>query len=89
MIINVLLCCPVRKFVRLFASFLKISLLDLIRQENVLRYERDLILPLSHENQPNIIEDFNATFQYLDDVLNIHNEYFEQKIDTIYPMNYV
>ena len=38
---------------------------------------------LSHENQANI-EAFNM-FQYLDFLLNIVHEYFEQMVNTIYP----
>ena len=37
-------------------------------------FERDLILSLS-DNQTNIIEDFNSTSRYLDDLLNIDNPY--------------
>ena len=39
----------------------------------------------SHENQATIIEALNSTSRYLDDVLNIGNEYFEQTVDTIFP----
>ena len=38
-----------------------------------------------HENQANIIESFNSTSRYLDDLLNIDNEYFEQMVDTVNP----
>ena len=37
-----------------------------------------------HENQANIIEAFNSTSRYLDDLVNIHNIYFEQMVDRIY-----
>ena len=40
---------------------------------------------LSRENQADIIEDFNSTFRYLDDLLNIDNIYFDQMVDRIYP----
>ena len=39
---------------------------------------------LSRENQADIIEAFNSTSRYLDDLLNIENIYFDQ-IDRIYP----
>ena len=40
---------------------------------------------LSHENQADIIEAFNSTSKYLDDLLNIDNIYFEQMVNRIYP----
>ena len=35
--------------------------------------------------QANIIEAFNSTSRYLDDLLNIDNPYFEQMVGQIYP----
>ena len=40
---------------------------------------------LSRENQADIIEAFNSTSRYLDDLLNIDNIYFDQMMDRIYP----
>ena len=48
-------------------------------------YERDFILSLSDNNQTDIIEAFNSTSRYLDDLLNIANQYFEQIVGQIYP----
>ena len=39
----------------------------------------------SGENQADIIEAFNSTSRYLDDLLNIDNIYFDQLVDRIYP----
>ena len=39
---------------------------------------------LSHENQADIIEAFNSTSRYLDDLLNIDNIYFDQMVDRLY-----
>ena len=39
---------------------------------------------LSRENQANIIECFNSTLRYFDDLLNIDNIYFDQMVDGIY-----
>ena len=39
---------------------------------------------LSPENQADIIEAFNSTSRYLDDLLNIDNIYFEQMVNRIY-----
>ena len=48
-------------------------------------YERDFVLSLSDNNQTDIIEAFNSTSRYLDDLLNIDNPYFEQIVGQIYP----
>ena len=48
-------------------------------------YERDFMLSLSDNNQTDIIEVFNSTSRYLDDLLNIDNPYFEQMVGQIYP----
>ena len=41
---------------------------------------------LSRESQADIIEAFNSTSIYLDDLLNIDNIYFDQMVDRIYPI---
>ena len=48
-------------------------------------YERDFMKSLSRENQADIIEAFNSTSRYLDNLLNIDNPYFDQMVDRIYP----
>ena len=48
-------------------------------------YERDFMLSLSDNNQTDIIEAFNSTSRYLDDLLNIDNPYFEHMVGQIYP----
>ena len=40
---------------------------------------------LSRENQADIIEAFNLTSRYLDDLLNIDNIYFDHMVERIYP----
>ena len=47
--------------------------------------ERDFMKSLSRENQADIIEAFNSTSRYLDDLLNIDNIYFDLMVDQIYP----
>ena len=39
-------------------------------------YERDFMMALSDYKQSHIIDAFNTTFRYLDDILNIENVYF-------------
>ena len=41
-------------------------------------YERDFMLSLSEENQSGVIEAFNSTSRYLDDLLNIDNNFNKQ-----------
>ena len=48
-------------------------------------YERDFITSLSDDNQADIIEAFNSTSRYLDDLLYIDNPYFEGMVNQIYP----
>ena len=40
---------------------------------------------LLRENQADIIEAFDSSSRYLDDLLNIDNIYFDQMVDRIYP----
>ena len=48
-------------------------------------YERDFMDSLNHDNQADVIEAFNSTLRYLDDLLNIDNPYFEGMVNQIYP----
>ena len=50
----------------------------------LLCYERDFALSLSDNYQTYIIEAFNSTSRYLDDLLNFVNPYFEQMLGQIY-----
>ena len=43
------------------------------------------MLSLSDNNKADIIEAFNSTSRYLDDLLNIDNPYFERMVGQIYP----
>ena len=48
-------------------------------------YERDFMLSLSDDNQSEVIEAFNSTSRYLDDLLNIDNIFFDSMVNHIYP----
>ena len=48
-------------------------------------YKKCFMLSLSDNNQTDIIEAFNSTSRYLDDLLNIDNPYFEQVVGQISP----
>ena len=47
-------------------------------------YERDFKLSLSDANQSDVIEAFNSTSRYLDDLLNIYNNFFDSMVNHIY-----
>ena len=49
-------------------------------------YERHFILSLSHNNQSEVIEAFDFSPRYLDDLLNIDNNFFDSMINHIYPL---
>ena len=48
-------------------------------------YERDFMLSLSEDNQSGVIEAFNSTSRYLDDLLNIDNNFFDSMVNRTYP----
>ena len=48
-------------------------------------YERDFMTSLSDVKQAEIIEAFNSTSRYLDDLLQIDNPYFDGMVNRIYP----
>ena len=43
------------------------------------------MLFLSGDNQSGVIEVFNSTSRYLDDLLNINNTFFDSMVNRIYP----
>ena len=48
-------------------------------------YERDYMLSLSEDNQSDVIEAFNSTSRYHDDLSNIDNSFFDTTVNRIYP----
>ena len=48
-------------------------------------YEKDFMLSLSEDNQSDDIEVFNSTSRYLDDLLNIDNDFFDSMVNRIHP----
>ena len=42
------------------------------------------MLSLSDKNEADVVESFNSTSRYLDDMLNIDNPYFSQMVSQIY-----
>ena len=43
------------------------------------------MLSHSNNNQADVVEAFNSTSGYLDDLLNINHSYFAQMVSQIYP----
>ena len=48
-------------------------------------YERDFMMSLSDDKQADVIDAFNTTSRYLDDIFNINNIYFDNMVSQIYP----
>ena len=48
-------------------------------------YERDFMMSLYDDKQANVIDAFNTTSRYLDDILNINDVYFDNMVSKIYP----
>ena len=48
-------------------------------------YERDFMMSLSDDKQADVIDAFNTTSRYLDDIVNINNVYFDNMVSQIYP----
>ena len=47
-------------------------------------YERDFMASLPYNKEAEIIQAFNSTYRYLDNLLNIDNPYFEGTVGQIY-----
>ena len=47
-------------------------------------YERDFMMSLSDDKQADIIDAFNTTSKYLDDILNINKVYFDNMVSQKY-----
>ena len=45
-------------------------------------------MSLSDNSQADVVEAFNSTSRYLDDLLYIDNLYFEQMVSQIYPTEF-
>ena len=47
--------------------------------------EKDFMMSLSGDMKADIIDAFNTTYRYLDDILHINNIYFDNMVINIYP----
>ena len=57
----------------------------LVADLSLFRYEGDFMLSLSEDNQSKVIEAFNSASRYLDDLLNIDNNFVDGMVNHIYP----
>ena len=57
----------------------------LVADLSLICYVRDFMSSLSNDDQADIIEAFNLTSRYLNDLLNIDNPYFEGTVSQMYP----
>ena len=48
-------------------------------------YERDFMMSLSDDKQADVIDAFNTTSRYLNNILDINFVYFDNMISQIYP----
>ena len=48
-------------------------------------YERDFMMSLSDDKQADVIDAFNTTSRYLDDIFNINNVHFDNMVSQIFP----
>ena len=46
------------------------------------------MMSLSDDKQADIIDAFNTTSRYLDDILSINNIYFESMVSQVYPSEF-
>ena len=51
-------------------------------------YERDFMMSFSNDKQADVIDAFNITSRYLDDISNINNVYFDYMVGQIYLQSY-
>ena len=68
-----------------FASAIRPMVICLVADLFLFCYERDFMMSLSDDKQADVIDAFNTTSRYLDDILNINNVYFENMVSQIYP----
>ena len=45
------------------------------------------MMSLSDDKKADVIDAFNTTSRYLDDILNINNVYFDNMVSQIYPLS--
>ena len=71
---------------KLYRQAMGTNCVPLVTDLFLFRYERNFMLsPYTDGNQSEVIEAFNSTSRYLDDLLNIYNTFFDSMVNHIYP----
>ena len=66
----------------LFTLLYLINLLILLKEPS----REKALLAMHDDKQADVIDAFNTTSRYLDDILNINNVYFDNIVSQIYPL---
>ena len=82
---NIFIRCGLKLYRQIVGISMGTNCAHLVADLFLFCYERGFMLSLSENNQAYIIEAFNSTSRYLDDLLIIDNPYFEQIVDRINP----
>ena len=82
---NIFIRCGTKLYRQTIGIPMETNCAPLVADLFLFYYKRDFMKSLLRENQADIIEAFNSTSRYLDDLLNIDNIYFDQMADRIYP----
>ena len=64
---------------------LKYCLKGPLRPKQPICHKRDFMLSLSEVSHSDVISTFNSISRYLDDLLNIDNNFFDNMVNRIYP----
>ena len=74
---------------KLYRQIVRISMgtncAPLVADQFLFCYERDFMFSLSEDSQSDVIEAFNSTSRYLNDLLHIDNNFFDSMVNRIYP----
>ena len=74
-----------RLYRQIVVIFMSTNCASLVADLFLFCYKRDFMLSLSGDNKSEGIEAFNCTPRYLNDILNIDNNFFESVVNHIYP----
>ena len=82
---NIYIRCGSKLYRQIVGILMETNCAPLVADLFFIYYERDFMLSLSEDNQSDVIEGFNSTSRYLDDRLNIDNNFFDSMVNRIYP----
>ena len=73
------------EFTCFMMNIIFINCAPLVADLFLFRYKRDFMMSLSDDKQADVIDAFNTTSRYLDDILNINNDCFNNVVSQMYP----